>query len=170
MANSKNNKTTAAKQDSTTINVRGILTSAFFGKRSFKKGGDKVDKYHYSLKILPEDMERLKEAAAPFYEDVDEKWIPKFMSSDDPKDLEYLNLSSNYDIRAGKKLEGEDMEDVGKLIEDYTKENGNINGSKVIMALVIKEGVIYPQGILIKELHQQSINDMFMDVDDELPF
>lgn len=167
--NNKNNKA-AEEKTSVVINVRGTLTNAFFGRRSFKKGGDKEDKFRYSLKILPEDMERLKEAAAPFYEDVDSQWIPKFLTSDDEKDLEFINLASNYDIAAGIKLEGDtEMKDIGKLM-DYIGANGNINGSKVIMALVIKEGAIYPQGILIKELHKQSISDMFMSVDEELPF
>ena len=153
------------------VKVRGTLTGAFYGKRTFAKGGDKEDRYRYSLKIVPEDLKALREAAAPYYEDVDEKWIPKWFNSDDPEEMEYLNLASMYDIRAGLKEYGStEMQDLGNLIDDYIKENGNINGSKVIFSVTLKEGAIYPAAVLIKELKKQSIEDMFEDVDDELPF
>lgn len=174
MANSKTKN--AAKQETeklepVNIKVRGTLTSAMFGKRSFAKGRDKEDRYRYSIKIVPEDLKALREAAEPYYENVDVKWIPKWLTSDKPEDLEYINLSSHYDIRAGLKEYGSnEMQDLGNLIDDYIADNGNINGSKVILSLTIKEGAIYPAAILIKELEKQTIEDMFEDVDDELPF
>ena len=159
------------KKEAVNIKVRGTLTSAMFGKRNFAKGGDKEDRYRYSIKIVPEDLKALREAAEPFYEKVEEKWIPKWLTSDDPKDLEYINLSSHYDILAGLKEYGSaEMQYLGNLVDDYIADNGNINGSKVILSITIKEGAIYPAAILIKELKKQTIEDMFEDVDDELPF
>ena len=59
---------------------------------------------------------------------------------------------------------------MGYLI-DYINEHGNINGSKVVLLLTLKEGAIYPASILIKELKQVTIADMFQDFDDdEMPF
>ena len=162
--------TSEPKKESRSLMLKGVLTQAMYGKRSFKKGGDKEDRYRYSLKLVEGELEKLREAAAPYYEDIDEQWIPKWLTSDDPKDLEYINLSSHYDIMAGLKTEGmTEAEDFGYLIDDYIAENGNINGSKVIMSITIKDGAIYPNAILIKELHKKTINDMFAECDD-LPF
>ena len=156
--------------ESKSLYLRGIITDAMFGKRDFKKGKDQADKYRLSLKIEPEDMDALREAADPYYEDCDEKWIPKWYSSDDPEDYEFLNLASNYDIKIGKKEDGK-LVDLGKMME-YIDKNGNIHGSKVVVMVTLKRGAIYPQAILIKELHQTTIDDLFKDFEDgdELPF
>ena len=158
------------KKESRSLMLKGVLVQAMYGKRSFKKGGDKEDRYRYSLKLAEGQLEKLREAAAPYYEDTEEKWIPKWLTSEDPEDIEYINFSSHYDIMAGLKTEGmSDAEDLGLLIDNYIAENGNINGSKVIMSITIKEGAVYPNAILIKELHKRTINDMFADCDDDLP-
>ena len=53
------------------------------------------------------------------------------------------------------------MFDKGTM-SDYIKANGgNINGSKIALSLTIKKGAVYPAAILVKELHSQTINDMF---------
>ena len=57
----------------------------------------------------------------------------------------------------------------------FIEANGNINGSKVVLMVTLKEGAIYPQAILIKELHQTNIEDLFegfmdIDGDESLPF
>jgi hypothetical protein len=142
-----------------------------FGRREFKKGSDSKDKYRISLKIEPEDMEKLIEEAEPFYEDTEEKWLPKWYTDEDAR--EFLNLSSNYDLKIGIKENGQ-LKDLGTMW-DYIQDNGNINGSKVVLLVTLKPGAIYPQAILIKELHQTNIEDLFngfmeTDGDDELPF
>lgn len=170
-------KKTAAKQqekkenESKSLYLRGILTEAMFGRREFKKGSDSKDKYRISLKIDPEDMEKLIEEAEPFYEDTDEKWLPKWYTDEDAR--EFLNLSSNFDLKIGIKENGQ-LKDLGTMW-DYIQDNGNINGSKVVILVTLKPGAIYPQAILIKELHQTNIEDLFegfmeTDGDDELPF
>lgn len=176
----KTNKKTAAKtevMESKSIYVRGIITEAMYGKREFGKGKDSKDKYRVSLKIEPTDMEKLIEEAEPFYEGTDEKWIPKWFTDEEAR--EYINLSSNYDIKIGQKNEKGELEDLGKMME-YIEANGNINGSKVVMLLTLKPGAVYPQAILIKELKKQTIADMFAgadgfmdipsDIEEELPF
>lgn len=168
--NTNTNTATNEEKQSTSIYVKGTLISAMYGKRSFKKGGDKSDKYRISIKPEFDDMMMLRKKAEPYYEDADEQWIPKWLKSDKQEDMEYLNLASNFDIRAGKREDGDkDIEDLGYLM-DYISDNGNINGSKVVVLIVIKEGAIYPQAILIKEMNKQSISDMFSALDDELPF
>lgn len=153
--------------ESKNVYVRGILTDAFYGHKSFDKNGK--DKFRISIKIVPEDMGRLIEEAEEYYEEVDEKWIPKWFTDKDAR--EFLNLSSNYDIKAGlKNPETGEIEELGYLI-DYIDDHGNINGSKVVLLLTLKEGAIYPASILIKELKQVTIADMFQDFDDEeMPF
>lgn len=170
-------KKTAAKQqekkenESKSLYLKGILTEAMYGRREFKKGSDSKDKYRISLKIDPEDMEKLIEEAEPFYEETDEKWLPKWYTDEDAR--EFLNLSSNFDLKIGIKENGQ-LKDLGTMW-DYIQDNGNINGSKVVILVTLKPGAIYPQAILIKELHQTNIEDLFegfmeTDGDDELPF
>lgn len=170
-------KKVAAKQqekkenESKSLYLRGIITEALYGRREFKKGSDSKDKYRISLKIEPEDMEKLIEEAEPFYEDTEEKWLPKWYTDEDAR--EFLNLSSNFDLKIGIKENGQ-LKDLGTMW-DYIQDNGNINGSKVVLLVTLKPGAIYPQAILIKELHQTNIEDLFngfmeTDGDDELPF
>lgn len=156
--------------ESKSLYLRGVITEAMFGKRDFKKGKDQADKYRISLKIEPEDMDALREAADPYYEECDEKWVPKWYSSDDPEDYEFLNLASNFDIKIGKKEDGK-LVDLGTMMQ-FIEKNGNINGSKAVVMVTLKKGAIYPQAILIKELHQTTIDDLFKDFEDgdELPF
>ena len=79
MANNKKNTKAAEKSapESKSLYLRGIITEAMYGRREFKRGSDSKDKYRISLKIEPEDMEKLLEEAEPFYENTDEKWLPK---------------------------------------------------------------------------------------------
>ena len=166
-------KKTAEKKapESKSVYLRGVLTEAMYGKREFSRGADSKDKYRISLKIEPEDMETLIEEAEPYYTGVDPKWIPKWYTDEDAR--EYLNLSSNYDIKIGKKENGH-LVDCGTMLK-FIEENGNINGSKVVLMVTLKLGAIYPQAILIKELHQTNIDDLFKGFEDlggsdELPF
>ena len=174
MAAKTTNKKAAKAEEETkskSVYLRGVITGAMFGKRSFRKGSDSKDKYRISLKIEPEDMEKLIEEAEPFYEDTDDAWIPKWFKEENAR--EFLNLSSNYDLKIGIKEDGQ-LKDLGTMW-DYIQDNGNINGSKVVILVTLKPGAIYPQAILIKELHTATIGEMFegfMDVngDEELPF
>lgn len=164
----KNNKKQNTEElKSTSVFIRGTLTDAMFGKRSFAKGSDSKEKYRISIKALPEDMEKLVEAAEPYYENTDDAWIPKWFKDENAR--EYLNVSSNYDIKAGLRAEDGTIQELGNLM-DYIADNGNINGSKVVLMVILKEGAIYPQSLLIKELHQTTISDMFMEFEDELPW
>lgn len=167
---SKDNKKNTSRKNteelkSKSLYIRGTLTDAMYGHKSFDKKC--VDKYRFSIKALPEDMEKLVEEAEPYYENVEEKWLPKWLTDEDAR--EYLNLSSNFDIKMGIKEDDGSVKDLGNAI-DYINENGNINGSKVVLMVTLKEGAIYPQALLIKELRQTTISDMFMEFADELPF
>ena len=171
-AKTTNKKAEEEKIESKSVYLRGIITEAMFGKRSFGKGSDSKDKYRISLKVVPEDMDKLIEEAEPFYEETDEKWIPKWYTDEDAR--EFLNLSSNFDIKIGKKTADGQLEDLGKMME-FIEKNGNINGSEVVLMVTLKPGAIYPQAILIKKLHTQTIGEMFngfmeVDGDEELPF
>ena len=164
----KNTKKEEQQLESKSVYVRGILTDAFYGVKTFAKGNSGKDKYRISIKAIPEDMETLVTEAEPYYENVDAKWLPKWYTDEDAR--EFLNLSSNYDIKAGyKNPETGKIEDLGNLIE-YIDKNGNINGSKVVIMVTLKEGAIYPASILIKEFKHVTIADMFNDFDDDLPF
>ena len=169
--NKKAAKAEEEKIESKSVYLRGVITEAMYGKRSFGKGSDSKDKYRISLKVVPDDMEKLIEEAEPFYEETDEKWIPKWYTDEDAR--EFLNLSSNFDIKIGKKT-ADGVEDCGTMMT-YIEKNGNINGSEVVLMVTLKPGAIYPQAILIKKLHTQTIGEMFngfmeVDGDEELPF
>ena len=172
-AKTTNKKAAKAEEkiESKSVYLRGVITEAMYGKRSFGKGSDSKDKYRISLKVVPDDMEKLIEEAEPFYEETEEKWVPKWYTDEDAR--EFLNLSSNFDIKIGKKT-ADGVEDCGTMME-FIEKNGNINGSEVVLMVTLKPGAIYPQAILIKKLHTQTIREMFegfMDVgeDEELPF
>ena len=172
-AKTTNKKAAKAEEkiESKSVYLRGVITEAMYGKRSFVKGSDSKDKYRISLKVVPDDMDKLIEEAEPFYEETDEKWIPKWYTDEDAR--EFLNLSSNFDIKIGKKTD-DGVEDCGTMMA-FIEKNGNINGSEVVLMVTLKPGAIYPQAILIKKLHTQTIGEMFngfMDVDgdEELPF
>ena len=172
-AKTTNKKAAKAEEkiESKSVYLRGVITEAMYGKRSFGKGSDSKDKYRISLKIVPEDMDKLVEEAEPFYEDTDDAWIPKWFKDEDAR--EFLNLSSNYDIKIGMKT-AEGVKDYGTMM-DYIADNGNINGSEVVLMVTLKPGAIYPQAILIKKLHTQTIGEMFngfedIGEDEELPF
>lgn len=166
--NTTTKKQQKEQKDSTSVFIRGILTDAFYGVKQFAKGNSGKDKYRISIKAVPEDMEALVEAAAPYYEDTDDQWIPKWFKDEDER--EYLNLSSNYDIKAGyKNPETGNINELGNLIE-YIDKNGNVNGSKVVLMVTVKEGAVYPASILFKEFKHTTIADMFADFDDDLPF
>lgn len=169
--NKKAAKAEEEKIESKSVYLRGVVTEAMYGKRSFRKGSDSKDKYRISLKVVPEDMEKLIEEAEPFYEETDKKWCPKWYTDEDAR--EFLNLSSNFDIKIGKKT-ADGVEDCGTMMS-FIEANGNINGSEVVLMATLKPGAIYPQAILVKKLHTQTIGEMFegfMDVDgdEELPF
>ena len=159
----KNNtkKNTQAEQESGKIYLAGTITTAMYGKRTFANGkSDKEEKYRLSMKLTAETMDKLKEAAEPFYVDVEEKWLPEWLTGDTDKDGGYINFSSNYDIRTGEYVNGAIVDKGG--MSDYVADNGgNINGSKAVVLVIIKPGAIYPGALLIKELHKVDIGSMF---------
>ena len=170
-AKANNKKAEAEELKAKSVYLRGVITEAMYGKRSFGKGSDSKEKYRISLKVVPDDMDKLIEEAEPYYEETDEKWLPKWYTDEDAR--EFLNLSSNFDIKIGKKTEN-GAEDCGTMMQ-FIEANGNINGSEVVLMVTLKPGAIYPQAILIKKLHTQTIGEMFngfMDIgeDEELPF
>ena len=164
-----------AKKDSKQAVIAGIVTTAMYGKRNFSTGqSDDTEKYRISLKVVPAQVEALKQAAEGYFEGIEDKWIPDWYKKD-AADTEYLNFSSSFDIRIGELGVNNRMFDKGTMSEYIKLNGGNINGSKVVLSVTIKKGAVYPSAILVKELHSQTINDMFGgdDLDDlfaENPF
>lgn len=161
MAKQTTNKKQAQDQENGKFYLAGTITTALYGKRTFTNGKkDKDDKYRISMKCTADAINGLKEAAEPFYVDADEKWIPDWMKEEPDKDGGYINLSSGFDIRVGEYVNGAIVDKGG--MADYIAENGgNINGSKAVVLVSIKQGAIYPAALLIKELHKQDIGSMF---------
>ena len=150
-----------AKKDSKQVVIAGVVTTAMYGKRNFSTGqSDDTEKYRVSIKVKPAAVQALKDAAEGYFEGIDDKWIPDWYKKD-AAETEYLNFSSSFDIRIGELGVNNRMFDKGTMT-DYIKANGgNINGSKIALSLTIKKGAVYPAAILVKELHSQTINDMF---------
>lgn len=159
--NTKKSTAEQAEQENGKVYLAGTITTAMYGKRTFANGkSDKDEKYRLSMKLTAESMDKLKKAAEPFYVDVEDKWMPDWLTEETDKDGGYINLSSNYDIRTGEYRDGQ-IVDVGYM-SDYVADNGgNINGSKAVVLVIIKPGAIYPGALLIKELHKVDIESMF---------
>lgn len=150
-----------AKKDSKQVIIAGVVTTAMYGKRNFSTGqSDDTEKYRVSIKVKPAAVQALKDAAEGYFEGIEDKWIPDWYKKE-AAEIEYLNFSSSFDIRIGELGVNNRMLDKGTM-SDYIKANGgNINGSKIALSLTIKKGAVYPAAILVKELHSQTINDMF---------
>lgn len=163
---------TAEIPESKTVNVCGVISDMMYGKRTYNNGRkDKEDKYRLSLKLADGQMEKFAEIAAPYYANADETYIPKFLKEDaEDEDLEYLNFKSSYSWNFVQRTENGEFEELGdfnSVLEKY----GNINGSKVVMTVKLKDGAFYPVGCCIVELKQKSLTEFYNDMDfDELPF
>lgn len=166
MAKTTNKKEQQAQQvESGKYYLSGVVTTAMYGKRSFTNGkSDKENRYRISLKCTKDAIEGLKEAAEPFYVDQEERWIPDWIKNDVDEDGGYINMSSGFDIRCGEYKDGV-IKDLGSMTDFIADQGGNINGSKVVVLVGIKLGAIYPNAMIIKELHTQDIGSMF-DTDD----
>lgn len=183
MAGKNSTKTDAKKEqnqkpESEKYYLAGTVTTALYGKRTFANGkSDKEDKYRLSLKCTKKAIEGLKEAAEPFYVDVEDKWLPEWLTEETADDGGYINLSSFYPFPVGEYVNGE-IQNRGMLQEFLTENGGNINGSEVVALVSIKPGAIYPAALLIKKLKKQDIGSMFKTDDngfmeafgEELPF
>lgn len=171
-------KATQEKAESAQVNVSGIITTAMYGKRKFANGKqDKVDKYRLSIKVKGSQIDKVKEAAEPFFEDTDDQWIPDLLKEDTPEEG-YINLASSFDIRIGQYINGQ-IADRGSMTDFIADNGGNINGSKAVVSITVKEGALYPAAIIIKELKKQDISSLFpkseaefnaLMNDDDLPF
>lgn len=161
------------KQELEAINVKvcGTITDLMYGRRTYANGRkDKEDKYRMSLKLASGEMEKFIEACRPYYEDAEETYIPKFLKDDASEDdLEYLNLKSGFDFGFVQKT-ATGFDEIGG-VNDVLDDNGNINGSKVVVTIKIKEGAFYPVAVCIVELHKKSLADFFDASDfEDLPF
>ena len=78
-----NKKAEVEELKAKSVYLRGVITEAMYGKRSFGKGSDSKEKYRISLRVNPDDMDKLIEEAEPYYEETDEKWIPKWYTDED---------------------------------------------------------------------------------------
>lgn len=178
MAGKNTKKETKQTPESEKFYLAGTVTTALYGKRQFANGkSDKEDKYRLSLKCTKKAIEGLKEAAEPFYVDVEDKWLPEWLTKETNEDGGYINLSSTYPFPVGEYVDGV-IRTRGMLQEFLTENGGNINGSEVVTLVSIKSGAIYPAALLIKKLKKQDIGSMFKTDDDgfveafgeELPF
>lgn len=172
MATAKNNKATEAqKQEGVKINLCGTVTDLMFGRRTYNNGRkDKEDKYRLSVELAAGEMDRFIAACKPMYEKADEKYIPKFLNADATEDeKKYLNLKSSFPFGFCQR-NGRAIEDLG-TVEDVLKDLGNINGSKVVVTIIIKEGAFYPVAVCIVQLVQKTLADYYGDFDfSDLPF
>lgn len=171
MKNTKaNTKAQAQTQANGEVMLGGIVSLAMYGKRSFVNGkSDKEDMYRLSLKINIASLTKLRETAEPYYQDTDEKWLPNWLTKEldefEGEDI-FINLASKYDFPVGEYVNGK-LNSLGSF-GDFLADNGNINGSKVVVSITIKSGALYPKALVIKELHKQDISSVFGESDDAL--
>ena len=114
--------------------VEGVITSARVGSSKF----DDTIKNRLSIKcedgVIPYDEIK------PFYENVGSKMTPKWIKEESG----YVNVSSKFDIPV--------KDSFGKQItfEEFTESTTAI-GSKVRLALNVKEGCVYPTAFVVIE-------------------
>ena len=173
MATKKANNTATQeqKQEGAKINLCGTVSDLMFGRRTYNNGRrDKEDKYRLSVKLAGGEMDKFIEACKPFYENADDKYIPKFLAPDaTAEDKEYLNLKSSFPFGFCQR-NGKVIEDIG-TVEDVLTNLGNINGSKVVVTVIIKAGAFYPVAVCIVDLVQKTMADYYGDFDfADLPF
>ena len=173
MATKKANNTTTQeqKQEGVKINLCGTVSDLMFGRRTYNNGRrDKEDKYRLSVKLAGGEMDKFIEICKPFYEIADDKYIPKFLAPDaTAEDKEYLNLKSSFPFGFCQR-NGKVIEDIG-TVEDVLTNLGNINGSKVVVTVIVKAGAFYPVAVCIVDLVQKTMADYYGDFDfADLPF
>lgn len=168
----KNNKNTKHEEmEAKVVRVCGTVTEMMYGRRTYANGRkDKEDKFRLSIKLADGEIEKFIEAAAPYYENADATYVPKFLKEDaTDEDKQFLNFKSGFTFGFVQKTE-DGFEDIGDF-EQVLEDNGNITGSKVVVTVKLKEGAFYPVACCIVELSKKSISDYFTDCDfDDLPF
>lgn len=131
MSKASNNENKETKK---LVVVEGVVTSARVGSSKF----DDTIKNRLSVKcedgIIPYD------GIKPFYENVGSKMTPKWIKEESG----YINVSSKFDIPV--------KDTFGKQItfEEFIESTTAI-GSKVRLALTVKEGCIYPNAFVVIE-------------------
>lgn len=166
-----NTATQAEKKEGVKINLCGTISDLMFGRRTYNNGRkDKEDKYRLSIKLADGEMDKFIEVCKPMYEGADEKYIPKFLEADaTAEDKEYLNLKSSFPFGFCQR-NGRVIEDIGTC-DDVLANLGNINGSKCVVTVIVKEGAFYPVAVCIVELVQKTMADYYGDFNfNDLPF
>lgn len=148
----KNNVAEEKLPVSISHNVKGVITSFMFGKTQ----KDKNEKYRISLKVSKEELEKLREKAAPFFAETDKKWLPDWYTKDD---AEYINFKSIYPVQCGVRDEHNNVTPYS--MDDVLEKYGFVSGSVAMVSVTIKEDAIYPAAVLIVKLETKTISDYF---------
>lgn len=150
---------------SISCNVKGVITSFMYGKTQ----KDKTEKYRISLKVSKEELDKLREKAAPFFATTDKKWLPDWYTKDD---AEYINFKSIYPVQCGVRDEHNNVTPYS--MDDILEKYGFVSGSVALVSATIKEGAFYPAAVLIVKLETKTISDYFegedFDFSDDNPF
>ena len=139
------------KEKNNIFYVTGILTSAFYGCKTFgnKKSAEMT---HLTIKT---DIEKLKEiskeeSVKEIYKNSSMK--PKWVSK--PEETEgYINFHTKYSIPVMVNGRIYDSDDI--LIEKDVEFANSIIGSRVKLQFVVKEGGVYPKAFKILELGEE---------------
>lgn len=131
MSKASNNENKETKK---LLVVEGVVTSARVGSSKF----DETIKNRLSIKC--EEGVINYDDIKPFYENVGSKMTPKWIKEESG----YVNVSSKFDIPV--------KDTFGRQItfEEFT-ESATAIGSKVKLALTVKEGCVYPTAFVVLE-------------------
>ena len=131
MSKASNNENKETKK---LVIVVGVVTSARVGSSKF----DETIKNRLSIKC--EEGVINYDDIKPFYENVGSKMTPKWIKEESG----YVNVSSKFDIPV--------KDTFGRQItfEEFT-ESATAIGSKVKLALTVKEGCVYPTAFVVLE-------------------
>ena len=131
MSKASNNENKETKKQ---LVVEGVVTSARVGTSKF----DDTIKNRLSIKC--EEGVINYDDIKPFYENVGSKMTPKWIKEESG----YVNVSSKFEIPV-KDTFGNQI-----TFEEFT-ESATAIGSKVKLALTVKEGCIYPNAFVVIE-------------------
>ena len=137
-------------KNSNKIIIKGIMTSAFYGKSKMETNSQ--SKTRLAIHIDEDEWRRFKEFAAQYYgkKDMAPAWLDYDNYSDAGDNGVYVNLKSNYEIPT--RYNKQNYPDI--LINDV-EFSDRLIGASVKVAINFKQGAFYPSAIVITELGEE---------------
>lgn len=132
------------------IIINGVMTSAFYGKSKVETYSE--HKTRLAVHIDEDEWKKLKEFAAPYYDNKDMKpaWLEYDNYLDAGDNGVYVNLKSIYEIPTRY-----NRQNYPDILAHDVKFSDRLIGAAVKVAINFKQGAFYPSAIVITELGEE---------------